>query len=353
MTHTELFGNISAGIIANTYLFTGDEELVKGRALQRLREALLPAGLEAVNETVLDGAPAERIIEAAETMPFMAQKRLVVARDFAPLISGKSRDEMAEAARMAEYLPGVPDYCCLVFYVRGSADGRKKLTGQLGKLAQVVNFTALDDAELFKWIRQTLSPLGKTIDHQTAQALSFTAGRGLMALEGELEKLAAYASGITIRREDIEKVVTPTLECTIFHLIDNLVAQDAARTMRMLSAMLEAGEGYIGILAMLTRQFQMLGALKALGSAPSKAAVAALGYNDYAAKRAREQARAFGAAPLRSAYRSCVLTDYAIKSGHARDEVAIARLLAALLRLKKQPELIADLETSLAESAWD
>jgi hypothetical protein len=39
-------------------------------------ERLLPAGLEELNETVMEGGGAQAIIEAAETLPVMAERRL-------------------------------------------------------------------------------------------------------------------------------------------------------------------------------------------------------------------------------------------------------------------------------------
>ena len=45
-----------------------------------------------------------QIIEAAETLPFMCERRLVIVRDWAPLLSGKSRDEEGETARVLDWL---------------------------------------------------------------------------------------------------------------------------------------------------------------------------------------------------------------------------------------------------------
>ena len=54
---------------ANVYLFSGAEEWLKREALDKLRAKWLVPGLEALNETVLEGATAQQIIDAAETVP--------------------------------------------------------------------------------------------------------------------------------------------------------------------------------------------------------------------------------------------------------------------------------------------
>ena len=49
---------------ANVYLFSGAEEWLKREALDKLRAKWLVSGLEALNETVLEGATAQQIIDA-------------------------------------------------------------------------------------------------------------------------------------------------------------------------------------------------------------------------------------------------------------------------------------------------
>ena len=60
--------------------FEGVEENIKASALNALRKALWPEGLEELNETLLDNPMTDAIIAAAETLPFMADKRLVTVR---------------------------------------------------------------------------------------------------------------------------------------------------------------------------------------------------------------------------------------------------------------------------------
>lgn len=100
MNWNDFYKSVKAGQYQSVYLFTGPEEHNKREALEALRRALLPAGLEQLNEAVLDGADAQTIIDSAETLPVMCDRRIVVVRDWAPLTSGKSRNEEAEAERM-------------------------------------------------------------------------------------------------------------------------------------------------------------------------------------------------------------------------------------------------------------
>ena len=119
MIWKEFYAQIKGNALESVYLFTGPEEYLKREAMQALRRALLPTGLEQLNEAVLEGATATQIIDAAETLPFMAERRIVEVRDWAPLLSGKARDEENEAARVLEWLKDPPASCVLVFAMRG------------------------------------------------------------------------------------------------------------------------------------------------------------------------------------------------------------------------------------------
>ena len=80
MTHTEFFAQVKKGEIARAYLFEGEEEYVKERALETLRQKLLPEGLEALNETTLQNPAAGQLIECAETVSRTDQQMLDIRR---------------------------------------------------------------------------------------------------------------------------------------------------------------------------------------------------------------------------------------------------------------------------------
>lgn len=333
MKHTEFFAQVKAGDIARAYLFTGEEEHVKGKALDALRAKLLPEGLEALNETVLVNPSASDVIAAAETLPMMAERRLVLVRDSALLASGRAANEADESAKLVAYLDRLPETACIVFYVRGKADGRKKLTQALNKKATAVAFDPLDDHELHRWIQAQLRARGKTIAPGDASLLAFTAGRELLGLAQEIDKVAAYAGARPeVVRADIEAVVTPSLECTVFQLVDALVAGKEAEAFRLLGVMLERGEARIGILAMIARQYRNLLHWKLMQQAGIGEAEATkrLGVPPFAMRRLKTQAQGEQAETLRAKLDLCVDTDFAIKSGKMREDAALER---AMLRL--------------------
>ncbi len=318
------FDEVKRGALRQAYLFDGPEEYVKREALTKIRDAMLPAGLEALNETVFEGAAAERIVEAAETLPVMCERRLVVVKDFAPLMSGKARDEEGESQKLLAWLDRPCDTCVLVFYMRGDFDGRKKLAGALKDA--VVSFDQLTEPEMRKWIVAKLKPLQKTMSAEAIRQLTFTAGWELTKLEGELSKLAAYAGERTeIDLADIEAIVSPSTEFGAFDMINKLFEGDAAGAYETLALMLERGTNRIAALASITRQMRGMTFLRAATEAGERAedVARALALNPYAAKIMGQKAQRYDARALEALYRACVDADYAVKSGQAREQAAL------------------------------
>ena len=109
MTWNEFYQALKAKDIAPVYLFTGPEAYIKREALEALRAALLPPGLEALNDATLEGVTAQQITDACETMPMMCERRIVTVRDWAPLMPGKAKNEEADAEWMQKWLENPPE----------------------------------------------------------------------------------------------------------------------------------------------------------------------------------------------------------------------------------------------------
>lgn len=328
MNWNDFFTMLSAGSVENAYLFTGPEDFVKREAMEKLRAALLPPGLEALNENILEGTDAAHIVEAAETLPMMCDRRLVVVRDWGPLMGGKSRDEENETRRILQYLDSANSGCCLVFYMRQEADARKKLAAEMNKRGLTVDFAQLTEAEIVKWIASQLKKRQKKISAACARQLIFTAGRELTRLSGEIEKLSAYSGQrAEITQEDIEEVVSPSLDFGAFDMLNHLFDGDSAGAYRILQLMLERGGNQVAILASITRQLRGMTHLRLAAGGSSVAETAKLlNLNPYAAKIMAQKAGKYAPEALESLYLEAVNADADIKSGRMRDSAALDRL---------------------------
>ena len=190
------------------------------------------------------------------------------------------------------------------------------------------------DAQLARWMGQTLRPLGKKMDRAACDALAFTSGRDLMMLSGELQKLAAYAGERTeITAQDVEQVATHTAECTVFAMVDAITEGRAQQAFELLGVLLQGGEQRIGILAMITRQYRQMMHLSAMQGerTPQAQQAKLLGVPPFALNRLTRQVGRRSYASLRGCVEACVQADYDIKRGALREEAALEQLMLRLL----------------------
>lgn len=341
MKHSEFFSSLKKGEIARCYLFEGSEEYTKRSALKTLRQQVAGGDFSAMNDTrMIDPAP-DALIAAAETLPFLSPRRFLEIRDCAMLTGEKSKeyDEETAVKRLDEYLDQLPETVCMVFYVRGKADGRKKLYNILKKKAVLVSFDPLEDRELSQWIAKTLGKYGKKISLTACQRLWFSVGRDLTLLENEIGKLAAYAEGREeVTAEDIDAVCVHSTEYKVYDLTDALLNGEGRRAMELLSALLREGEDRLSLLPMLGRQCRQLKYTKAMmaGGANADALAAALGIPSFAARKNMQTARNYSLEQLNDMAQWCLDTEYQVKSGRMMDAGALETVMLRILSMRKE-----------------
>lgn len=337
MTWNEFLQTVKAGTLDRVYLFSGAEEWLKNEALKSLRAKLLPPGLEQLNDLTLEGVTAQQIIDAAETMPMMCEKRIVVVRDWAPLLPGKSKNEERETELLQKWLENPPESCVTIFYMRTEPDSRKKAVTLLKKKAVAVSFDALKDSELARWAAKQLKPYGKKIGAPALNTLTFMAGRELNRLLGELNKLAAFIGDREeIAEADVREIVPASLEYNVFELLNHLLDGHLAEAQRMTAGLMQAGQDAIGLLAMLTRQLRQLTHMRYALDAkePVQRVQELLKMHPYAASQTARQCKKRPAETLKQLYEACVQADYDVKSGRLRDKVALDAILLKIASSK-------------------
>ena len=233
----------------------------------------------------------------------------------------------------------MPASACLVFFVRGKANGARKLYKAIRGLGGVVGFDALEAETLVKWIAKELKGYGKQIDQRTAERLAFACGRELMALKNEIAKIAAYMGDrAEVRWEDVTAVATLSTEYRVFDLADKVSSGDARQALPLLRDILAGGEQRLMLLALLQRHYRQLLFARLLADGGSNPAELAkeLGVPGFAARRLMAAAGTYVPAQLRRAYLMCIDQEFKVKSGRINEEGSLEQLVLELLRLKAE-----------------
>ena len=333
MDRRDFYRILSNGPFPSVLLFEGEEEHLKQEALAALREKVLPAGMEALNETVLEDPDTDRLIADAETQPFMSDHRLVVLRDYPPLTGRAEADE-----KLLSWLPSVPDTTILLFYCTGKPDGRKKLYNTVKKLGGIVTFAPLRGTELVRFVTDAFRETGKECDDRTAEYLIFTVGDDTGLLRSEIRKLASYAGDRpSVLSSDISALAVPSTECTVFQMVDAVVTGQKSRALMLLRNQLLSGTDRMAILAMLLRQYRLLQHIKIMQFEKRSGDYirSALGVPPFAVDQYLRQASGYTGGQVKNAVRICFDTEYAVKSGSMQQEGAVESVVIKLLMLRE------------------
>ncbi len=338
MTHDEFFKSIRSSTPAGLYLFEGEEEHIKRSALSQLEGALPLGAFADMNKTLLKDPDADRLIAAAETLPFMSEKRLVVVRE-SGMLSGKARDydEADSAERLKAYLPTLPSTTTLVFYVRGAADKRKKLYQTLKEAGEIVTFDRLDQRQLQSYIAKTMRKAGLAVTADACDQLIYSVGDDLSTVLTETEKLIAYCDGReSVTADDIRAVCSARTEYRVFELAQTVLQGRSVQAFSMLRAMLVDGEQPLMLLSLLNRQCRQVYDTKLyLDSGLSQAAVAGkIGIPPFAVRQMIPLTRTYSAEELADMIRYCTEVEFEVKSGQLTEDGAMEQAMLHILNMK-------------------
>ena len=311
---------LKSGAITPVCLFEGPEEWLKRRAMEDVRAALLPEGLEQLNDTTMDEASIRDVIAAAATVPFMSERRVIEVRDWAPLKSAAARDETREVERLKEWLADVPKTAAVVFTLHGLADSRKKAfqTLRASPACTVVEFESLSGPALYDWAEEYVKPRGKKIRQAAVDEMTKRAGVDLTRLAQELDKLVdAIGRRGEISAADVQALVAETAESKIFDVTAALLKGDPGKAAQITRSIILNGENHVHVLALLTYQMRMLAHTRYAIDAGDRVGdlIQNLGVKDWQAKLLMSQCRTLPADTFKSLFEACTETDYAIKSG--------------------------------------
>lgn len=316
------------------YVFYGPDEFTRSEALADLRRRMGELG--ELNTVHLDGRTVtlEELRRACETVPFLADRRLVLVTGLLTRLGrGRERGFLEGVLRLLQTLP---ETTRLVFVEDGDLPDDHPVLRQAaeGGAGFVRRFEPPSPEALPGWIQGRARLHGGEIERGAATRLAQAIGPGdLRLLDGEIRKLVTYAGpGRAITADDVEQLVPYVQQAVVFDLVDALGQRDGRRAARVLQRLLDAGENPLGILGLVVRQFRLMLMVKDLtGRGENPASVARmLDLHPYVARKLSAQSAHFSFAQLERIYRYLLDLDLSIKTGEMTPEAALDLLVAGL-----------------------
>lgn len=321
------------------YLFYGKETFLLTETIRLLvKEAIredeneFSYSVYDLEETELDAA-----VEDAETMPFIGERRVVIAKNPYFLTSEKKKEKVEHRfEKFEQYIKNPAPFTVFVLFLpHEKLDERKKLTKQIKKNATVVEMNSFSEEETVGWIKEKAKQENIEIEEEAVLELMKKTAGNLMVMNKEIDKLCTYVgSGNIITVQTVHELVFRSLEQNVFELIDAVVKKNAEEAFRIYYDLIKMNEEPVKILSLLAQQFRLLLQVKELAkSGYGQAQIAQnLKVHPFRIKLAMQKSRSFQEEELQNILKSLAETDYEIKSGKKDKKFALELLLLHLCR---------------------
>lgn len=313
--------DIKTGEFKQIYLLYGEEAFLKNSYKNRLKEAII--GDDTMNFARFEGKglDVDELIRLADTMPFFAERRLILVED-----SGFFK---SASDALVQYLPSMPDTTILLF-VETEVDKRNRLYKKVKDMGYAAELNRQDSAQLARWAGGILTREQKKITKHTMELFLSMAGDDMENIRMELEKLISYTLGREIiTDEDVMAVCTVQVTNRIFEMVSAIVNRQPRKAMDLYEDLLTLKEPPMRILFLIARQFNQLLQVKDLmGKGMDKGTIASkLKMQPFVVGKTMPQARQFGREQILSYVEFCVETEEAVKSGRLQDRLAVELLI--------------------------
>lgn len=324
---------LKSGEIGNLYLFFGEETFIKDSYVKYMQGLVPDDGFSDFNQIVIDGkyADFDRIDDAIDSFPVMAEKKVVVIKD-----SGIFKSKITGGDEVRDFwqnrLSNLPDFVILIFDEQ-EADKRSSLYKLVLKQGLPVEFVYLKDYELVAWIVREAQKNGKKISKSTAEYLLSLCDLGISNIKNELSKLFNYC-GDEIYQSDIEKVVSKPLGVVIFDITDAILKGDRDSAVATLLKLQENKVSAFNVMYLLSSNFDKLLRCKLLlkENATYDAIASRLKLAPFVAKKYISDCKGFSEDFLIERIRKTAEYDFKIKQGLIDEQTALITYVTEALK---------------------
>ncbi len=273
------------------------------------------------------------IIQAARSLPFMGEKRMVIIRD---LIDSTKKGDISV---WLDGLQAVPESTIVIFWE--TAEPKKLEKKPLFKSFQDASevhhyaFPRLESVQLSRWVAERVALRGGHIERDAQRQLVERVGPDLWQMDQEIGKLVGYAQDKVISSDMVHELVQASFEGKIFGLIEAVSQRRTKDGLRLLQQERWGGANDHYLLTMLGRQVRILVGARALldinPHASKEELAATMGVHSFVASKALAQARKFSLEVLKKVHARLFEFDRMLKSGLIESDVAVDLTTVSLM----------------------
>ncbi len=312
------------------YLLTGDDESLLRSAVTELVDELIGDGDRSMMVDEFEGPEYELrlVVDAAQTPPFLTDKRVVVARDV-------SRFNVDDLAPVLGYLGNPLDTSDLVLAEGGDGRLSKKLVDGVKSAGTIIPTAPPKKAkDRAGWVREQIAGAGLELDGRAIQRLTDWLGEDPGRLDGVLGTLVGvYGAGSSLGESDIEPYLGEAGGVPPWDFTDAIAAGDTTKALTLLGRMIHGGGRHpLQIMATLHSHYGSLAKLDGADARTEQDAMAATGIKSaYPAKKALQNYRKLGPGPTKRAMELLAQADLDLRGGKDLESELVMEVLVARL----------------------
>ncbi len=338
------------------HILIGEDDFSIRQALEVIKKSAGDPAALMPNTTVLEGAKLtlEQLRAACETVPFLADKRLVIVEGLLERFEPKKKNSrngkkgssrqpspVEDCQPIAAVIKNLPPFTELVLLSGGGIKSTNPLLHEIAPKARVTTFPLLKKQEqLTQWIEKRVASQSKSgISKKAADLMARLVGSDLWTMANEIDKLILYTGGRAIEEADVKAVVSSVQEASIFDMVDAIIESRVASAQQLLQRLFKQGMTPPQIMAMLARQARIIFQVKEMrAGGRSRADIKSrLGLtSDFVINKAWEQADKYSPSRIKEVYHKLLDADIAVKTGkYDSPELALDVLIAEMGFIQK------------------
>lgn len=312
-----------------THLLTGDDESILRTAVSELVHRLVGDGDRSMMVDEFDGEEYELrvVVDAAQTPPFLTDKRVVVAR-------GVGRFAADDLAPLLHYLGDPLDSTDLVL-VGGGGRMAKKLSDAVKAVGTVTNTTPPTRAkDRTDWLAERIAASGLRFEPGAVAQLGQWLGEDAGRLDGILATLSStFGEGQRLGFADVVPFLGEAGGVPPWDFTDAIDAGNTTTALTLLGRMMHAGGRHpLQIMSILHPHYTNLAKLDGAGVSDDKGAMEATGIKSpFPAKKALQQYRRLGGTNVKRALDLLARADLDLRGARDLDAELVMEVLVARL----------------------